>query len=80
VQPILEVIERWENSEIFQALKAFAVETGYKTSTVMWPIRTAISGLPTTPGGATELAEVLGKKESLKRIKLGIEKLETANS
>ncbi|MFH1445876.1 MAG: glutamate--tRNA ligase [Chloroflexota bacterium] len=80
VLPFLEVLAKWENSELFQTLKAFAADSGYKTSTVMWPIRTAISGLPTTPGGATELAEVLGKEESLQRIKLGIEKLEAASS
>lgn len=41
----------------------------------MWPIRTAVSGKQNTPGGATELMEVLGKEESLRRIGLGIEKL-----
>ena len=41
----------------------------------MWPIRTAVSGKQNTPGGATELMEVLGKEESLKRIRAGIEKL-----
>ena len=41
----------------------------------MWPIRTAISGKQNTPGGATELMEVLGKEESLSRLKAGIEKL-----
>ena len=80
ILPILEDLEKWENSELFHALKAFAAEKGYKTGTVMWPIRTAISGLPATPGGATELAEVLGKKESLQRIKLGTERLEAVSS
>ena len=42
----------------------------------MWPIRTAVSGKQNTPGGATELMEVLGKEESLNRIRNGIEKLE----
>ena len=41
----------------------------------MWPIRTAVSGLQMTPGGATELMSVLGKEESLKRIRAAIEKL-----
>ena len=41
----------------------------------MWPIRTAISGKQNTPGGATELMDVLGKEESLTRLKSGIEKL-----
>ena len=42
----------------------------------MWPLRTAVSGKQSTPGGATELMEVLGKDESLRRIRLGIEKLQ----
>ncbi len=42
----------------------------------MWPVRTAVSGKQMTPGGATELMEVLGKEESLIRIRKGIEKLE----
>ena len=50
-------------------------EKGYKTGFVMWPIRTAASGKQMTPAGATEIMEVLGKEESLKRIRKGIEKL-----
>ena len=42
----------------------------------MWPIRTAVSGKQNTPGGATEIMDVLGKEESLARIRMGIEKLE----
>ena len=53
-------------------------ENGYKTGTVMWPIRTALSGVMATPGGATALAEILGKVETLKRIKAGIETLQAA--
>lgn len=41
----------------------------------MWPIRTALSGKQMTPGGATELMEILGRDESLKRIEDAIEKL-----
>lgn len=44
----------------------------------MWPVRTAVSGKQMTPGGATELMEVLGKEESLARIRRGIEMLEQA--
>lgn len=46
-----------------------------KTGFVMWPIRIALSGKQMTPAGATEIMEVLGKEESLKRIRFGIEKL-----
>lgn len=76
--PLLGDLEVWDNQTLYETLKAYAKENGYKTGTVMWPIRTALSGVPVTPGGATALAEVLGKAESLKRITAGIEKLEGA--
>ena len=50
-------------------------EKGVKNGYVMWPIRTAVSGKQMTPGGATELMEILGKEESIARIKKGIELL-----
>ena len=53
-------------------LKGYVTEKGVKIGFVMWPIRTAVSGKQNTPGGATELMEVLGKEESLKRIRAGI--------
>ena len=46
-----------------------------KTGQIMWPVRIAISGLQSTPGGATELCALLGKEESLARIRTGIELL-----
>ena len=54
----------------------YVKEKEYKNGYVMWPIRTAVSGKQMTPGGATELMEVLGKEESISRIKAAIEKLE----
>ena len=59
----------------FDKIVAFAKEKGYKTGYVMWPLRTAVSGKQMTPGGATELMEILGKEESIARIKKGIELL-----
>jgi len=73
--PLLEKLENWSNEGLFEVLKAFAQEQGFKVGTVMWPIRAALSGQETSPGGATELAELLGKEESLRRIKLGLSKL-----
>ena len=78
--PLLAGLETWDNQNLFLALKAFAQGNGYKTGTVMWPVRTALSGVETTPGGATALAEVLGKQETLRRMRAGIEKLEKALS
>lgn len=78
VLPVLEELEEWDNDSLLQALKAFIQARGYKVGTVMWPIRTALSCVLVTPGGATELADILGKEETLRRIKAGIEKLENA--
>ena len=76
VLPVLEAQEDFSNDALFETLKTFATEKGYKVGYVMWPLRTAVSGKQNTPGGATELMEVLGKDESLRRIRLGIEKLQ----
>ena len=75
VLPVLEAQEDYSNDALFETLKAFAGERGYKIGYVMWPIRTAVSGKQNTPGGATEIVEVLQKEESLKRIRSGIRKL-----
>ena len=77
--PVLENLDTWNNDSLFTALKTFGTEAGYKTGTVMWPIRTALSGVLATPGGATALAEILGKEETLCRIKDAIAKLESAS-
>ena len=77
VLPVLEAQEDFSNDALFETLKAFAGEIEKKVGYVMWPIRTAISGKQNTPGGATEIMDVLGKEESIARIKKAIEKLET---
>ena len=76
VLPLLETQEDYSNDALFEALVAFGKEHGYKTGYIMWPIRTALSGKQTTPAGATEILEILGKEESIKRIHAAIEKLE----
>jgi glutamyl-tRNA synthetase len=78
VKPILAELDDWDNDSLFLKLKDFGQAHGYKTGTIMWPIRTALSGIMATPGGATALAEILGKDETLRRIEAGIEKLENA--
>ena len=74
--PILEAQEDYTNDALYAALSAYVEEKGYKNGYVMWPVRTAVSGKQMTPGGATELMEVLGKEESLARIRKGIAMLE----
>ncbi len=75
VLPVLEETNDYSNDALFETLKEFAAAKEYKTGFVMWPIRTALSGKAATPGGATELMEILGKEESISRIKAAIEKL-----
>ena len=76
--PILEVQEDYSNDALYQTLLAYVEKEGVKNGYVMWPIRTAVSGKQMTPAGATEIMEVLGKEETLKRIRKGIEMLENA--
>lgn len=76
VLPILEAQEDFSNDALYAALLKYVEEKGVKNGYVMWPIRTAVSGKQMTPGGATELMEVLGKEESLRRIRQGIAKLQ----
>ncbi len=76
--PRLEAQEDYTNDALYATLTAYVEEKGYKNGYVMWPVRTAVSGKQMTPGGATELMEVLGKEESLAIIRRGIEMLEQA--
>ena len=75
ILPRLEAWDDYSNDALFGLLKGFAEEKGYKNGYVMWPVRTAVSGKQNTPGGATEIMEVLGKSESVARIKNAIELL-----
>lgn len=74
--PMLEQQEDYSNDALYGLLKEYVEKKGVKIGYVMWPIRTAVSGKQSTPGGATEIMEVLGKEESLNRIRKGIELLE----
>lgn len=75
IKEVLAAQTEWNNDALFAALKALAEEKGLKNGQVLYPARIAFSGLETTPGGATELAVVLGKDECLKRIDKAIAKL-----
>ncbi len=76
VLPLLEAQEDFSNDALYELLLAYAQEKGFKTGYVMWPVRTALSGKQNTPAGATEILEVLGKEESLARIRAAVRKLE----
>ena len=74
--PLLEAQEDYSNDALYETLSKYVAEKGVKTGFVMWPLRTALSGKQMTPAGATEIMEVLGKEESLNRIRKGIAMLE----
>ena len=75
ILPVLEAQEDYGNDALYKTITEFVKEKGYKNGYVLWPIRTAVSGKQMTPGGATEIMEILGRNESLSRIRKGIEKL-----
>ena len=73
--PMLEAQEDWSNDALYAALSELAQNLGVKNSVVLWPVRVAVSGRQSTPGGATDLCALLGKEEALSRLRSGIELL-----
>lgn len=78
VLPVLEAQEDYSLDALHDVIMKFIEEKGVKNGLVLWPLRTAVSGKQSTPGGAFEIMEIIGKEESLARIKKGIEMLEKA--
>ena len=76
--PLLESADHFDNDSLFALLSSYAEATEQKLNTVMWPLRTAVSGKTATPAGATGLMELLGKEESLRRIRGGLEMIQGA--
>jgi len=74
--PLLEAHEDYSNDALYALLSKYVEEKGCKNGYVMWPVRTAVSGKQMTPCGATEIMEIIGKEESLCRIRKAIEMLE----
>ena len=75
VLPRFEELEDYSCASIEALLKEYIAEREIKNGLALWPVRTAVSGKQMTPGGAYEIMEILGKEESLRRIRIGIEKL-----
>ena len=73
--PILKSLDTWDIESIKGGISNLIEEMEVKNSIMLWPIRTAISGKSFTPGGAYEIAEILGKDETIKRIETGIDRL-----
>ena len=73
--PALEAIPDWTVDAVHDTLIDLATSLEVKNATLMWPVRIAVAGKLVTPGGAVELCHILGKDETLRRLKLGMEKL-----
>jgi len=76
ILPLLQRQEPWNQEAIHTLLIQFAESREIKNGQIMWPIRTALSGVEVTPGGAVELLTILGRDEALRRIQVGIALLE----
>ena len=73
--PMLEGLDAWTTDAIHDGLIALAEQLGVKNATLMWPVRIAAAGKSVTPGGAVEGCHILGREETLRRLRLGLEKL-----
>ncbi len=78
ILPRLEAHEDYSMDGLKELVAAYVAEKELKNGRVLWPLRTAVSGKQMTPGGAYEIMAILGKEESLARIRKGIELLEAA--
>lgn len=72
---VLKNLEKFENAELYAALVALAQEKGMKNGQVLWCVRIALTGRENTPGGASEMAELLGRERSLERLAHAMELL-----
>ena len=73
--PIFEQLPAWDDESILNAMLQMAEEQGVKNAKIMWPVRIAAAGKAVTPGGAVEICRILGREETLRRLRIGLEKL-----
>ena len=73
--PALEAITGWSMDAVHDTLIGLAASLGVKNATLMWPVRIAVAGKLVTPGGAVELCHILGKDETLRRLRFGLDML-----
>ena len=78
VKPVLENLPEWTETAIHDAVMNAIQEAGLKNGAVLWPLRIAIAGVANTPGGAFEIAGLLGREETLRRLEKGLRRLENA--
>jgi glutamyl-tRNA synthetase len=75
VIPLLEALPEWTDEAILDTMVSLAERMGAKNARVMWPVRIAAAGRAVTPGGAVEICRILGREETLRRLRIGVEKL-----
>jgi glutamyl-tRNA synthetase (EC 6.1.1.17) len=75
ILPMLEELPEWKDEGILAAMTELTERMGVKKSVVMWPVRIAAAGKAVTPGGAVEICRILGREETLRRLRIGLEKL-----
>ena len=73
--PLLENLADWNRDAIFEACKVKAEEMGVKNGWLLFPLGIALSGKQRTPGGGTDLAAMMGREETVKRIRAALELL-----
>ncbi len=74
-EPMLRALPCWDDESILGAMTALAEELQVKNAKVMWPVRIAAAGKAVTPGGAVEICRILGREETLRRIRVALDKL-----
>lgn len=74
--PVLENVQSWSLDVLHEVLIELAQKLEVKNGTLLWPVRIAAAGMLVTPGGAMEILAILGKQESIRRLKIGLEKIE----
>lgn len=75
VIPAFEALPAWTDEEILACMVKLAEDMGAKNARIMWPVRIAAAGKAVTPGGAVEICRILGREETLARLRTGLQKL-----
>ncbi|PKM48982.1 MAG: glutamate--tRNA ligase [Firmicutes bacterium HGW-Firmicutes-7] len=78
ILPLLEAHQNWNIDSLHELVLGYVSEQGMKNGLMLWPLRTVLSGKASTPGGAFDIADIIGKQESIARIKAGIEQLKNS--
>ena len=73
--PMLEALPDWTDESIHDGLVNLAASLEVKNATLMWPVRIAAAGKLVTPGGAVEICRILGREETLRRLRQGLSML-----